>query len=524
MNCKNCGGNLTFHNGIYICENCALQQTVSVLFENTEVFLCYLESDEQGRRCRDSVIAQDLYNKLENAKIRTFYQRISAAALTESDFETANTIAFDYAKVIAVIATTPENFQKLIEKYGEKLGTKKVIPIYSGMNANDMPQEIKPLQAVNYDTVGSVADFTKNILRILGREQEVDIVEAANKHFSRRKKTAIISVCCILALTLLAVSYIVFGTPYVLKSKKYEFAEMKLQQGDYIQSVSLFKTLKNYRDSDNKVTSILNQYDGYYKSEDGNCQLHFDMMDNNMINVEFTQKTIDSKTVRFSEMSAMENNRAIVQFVDSQNNRGNAELVLSNQGINLKINMDSKIQAPAISEGEFIFLLQNKSDRRLNVLDTDTLINWLKDGKSVNELILDGIEFEKEYFHPRSLSGKYVKADIKNTDITVYWARYDEQFNLIENERDKSIIMIDAPAYILIPDKINTPIKPFVQNDIFYMPDSGWGGEFGYYTYSSENIAQDTNVTILYKGTFSDNEWLEIIQRPKPENQKSIVQ
>ena len=205
--------------------------------------------------------------------------------------------------------------------------------------------------------------------------------------------------------------------------------------------------------------------------------------------------------------------------MDSQNNRGNVKLTLTNNSIDMQITIENKSYERAIEEGTISFLLKDKTDNVLSNLNAETLVNWLKEEKSVNELILEGIELEKENFHPRSLSGMYVKANVKNTDIEIYWSRYDTEYNLIENERDKPIIMINAPAYILIPEKIGTTITPFVENDIFYMTGmDSWGGDFGYYIYSSDTIKQDTSVSIIYKESFSDDEWAEIIQRPELEN------
>lgn len=519
MNCKECGGHLKFYNGLYMCENCGNRQTVSSYFENIEVFLCYIENNIQGRRSRDSVIAQDLYNKLENIKIHTFYPKISAADLIDDEFDKAKTIAFDSSKVIVIIGTTTENFKSLIELYSEKIGEKIVIPVFSGMSANDIPQELKHLQAVNYDTIGTIASFVKTIAHIIGKEQEVDIVATANNYISRKRKT-VITTLCILLVGLLSVSaYFVFCTPYVLKSKKYEFADLALKQGDYIKSINLFMDLEKYRDSENKVNQIYNLYNGYYKNDDKRSQLHINITENAMVQVDFMQKTIDDKTIRFSESSTIKNNEAFIQFVDSQNNRGNVKLTLTNNSIDMQITIENKSYERAIEEGTISFLLKDKTDNVLSNLNAETLVNWLKEEKSVNELILEGIELEKENFHPRSLSGMYVKANVKNTDIEIYWSRYDTEYNLIENERDKPIIMINAPAYILIPEKIGTTITPFVENDIFYMTGmDSWGGDFGYYIYSSDTIKQDTSVSIIYKESFSDDEWAEIIQRPELEN------
>ena len=67
MKCKNCGGELIFQNGMGLCESCKNTYRLDYGFENTEVYICYTESDAQGRRTKDSIIAEELYQKLESS-------------------------------------------------------------------------------------------------------------------------------------------------------------------------------------------------------------------------------------------------------------------------------------------------------------------------------------------------------------------------------------------------------------------------------------------------------------------------
>ena len=66
MRCKNCGAELTAKNGLYICESCGSTSEISLGYEVSDVYIAYIESDEQGRRTKDSIIGQEIYNKLEN--------------------------------------------------------------------------------------------------------------------------------------------------------------------------------------------------------------------------------------------------------------------------------------------------------------------------------------------------------------------------------------------------------------------------------------------------------------------------
>ena len=118
MKCKNCGDELLSQNGIYLCNSCGATFALDSIYENVDVCICYEENDAAGRRTRDSIIAQEVYRKLEGGKVATFYERISADGMTGNDLETGKLAAIHRAKVIIVLGTSVENFTA-IEKSPE---------------------------------------------------------------------------------------------------------------------------------------------------------------------------------------------------------------------------------------------------------------------------------------------------------------------------------------------------------------------------------------------------------------------
>ena len=131
MKCLICNGRLKFQNGTYICESCGTTQSIESVFDHTDVFICYTESDSTGRRTRDSIMAQDIYNRLIQADIATFYQRISAENLVEEQFENAIITALKHSKIILMIGTVVQNFNVLLNNYLEYFDDKIIIPVYS---------------------------------------------------------------------------------------------------------------------------------------------------------------------------------------------------------------------------------------------------------------------------------------------------------------------------------------------------------------------------------------------------------
>ena len=491
MKCKACGGNLRFYNGNYLCENCGLQQTISAIFENTEIFLCYIENDIQGRRSRDSVIAQDLYNKLENAQIHTFYQRISTSELTKIDFETVNSIAFDSAKIVVVIAATAENFQTLIEKYGEKFAAKSVIPVYANMNANDIPKELKHLQAVNYNAVGSSIDFVKNVSRILGKDQEITITAMAKNHMSGKKRTVIVSFCVILSLALFAVAYVVFGTPYVLKSKKYEYASYLLNQKDYSAAISLYSALDDYADAPNIVKQIYEQYNGYFTNSENTLSLHLNIFDNKNVTVEVA-RNMDGSIIKFSTSCILDGMKATFEYEDSFYNKGSGTIELCNNGIEFHIQTEQA--ANSIGSVDYLFLFENRIDAPISIsVDKTDIIKWVTETTTENDLVQQGLELE--FVGNHDLEGKWLYYRIKNSDIGLLF---------VENDIGERVVKeCYATQELLFPDKSLEKMRPVVEENILYMPDY----LFGSFSAFSETDMQEPLYRIESKSKMSMEDW-----------------
>ena len=101
MKCKICGGEILFSKGNGACQSCGAAFVADGVYENTEVYICYKENDDAGRRTKDSIIAQEVYNKLESSNINTFYERISANGKIEDDLEESKYSAIGKAKAMA---------------------------------------------------------------------------------------------------------------------------------------------------------------------------------------------------------------------------------------------------------------------------------------------------------------------------------------------------------------------------------------------------------------------------------------
>lgn len=512
MRCENCGGTLKLVNGAYECEHCHSRYAKDPLYENTDVAICYVESDDFGRRTKDSLVAQNVYARLEALNINTFYQHALAGDLSGGKMVRACASATDSAQILIILAGSNEHFSKLVAQNKELLSKKKIIPIYFDMNAYDMPSEISAYQAVNLDNVGAIEDLAKNILILLGRNNEAEDLKANKKAFSKKKK--IILIACITLITILMCSsiYIVFGTAYVLPSKKYDKAEQLISEQKYVDAIDILDALKDYKNSQNLLKNLYAQYSGYYYDKESNVGLHINIAGDTRADVAITIVTSDNTVVKITESAAITKNTIHFEYNDSQNKQGTVVAELKNDGIDLAISSDD--------EKKIFFALAGKSDQPVTkAIDRKTLLKWLETKISMSQIKAQGYEIEEYRLMERNgLNRQY---QIKNTDIilTMFGEDISEGTDIGERKRlsDKILFGIMAPADIICPDCVGKEYEPFIENDVLYWPGAGVGEspiglDMGVYSESKESkITSNTQIGLASKNILTPENWESIM-------------
>ena len=142
--------------------------------EPFDVFICYKETDERGRRTPDSVLAQELYYGLKNEGFKVFFARITLEDKLGTAYEPYIFAALNSAKVMVVIGTKPEFFNAAWVKNEWsrylsliKQGQKKIlIPAYKNMDPYDLPEEFSHLQAQDMSKLGFMQDLIRGIKKI----------------------------------------------------------------------------------------------------------------------------------------------------------------------------------------------------------------------------------------------------------------------------------------------------------------------------------------------------------------------
>ena len=147
--------------------------------ETYDVFICYKETDADGKRTQDSVIANDIYYQLTQEGFKVFYAAITLEGKLGSAYEPIIFAALNSAKVMLSIGTKPEYFNavwvknewsrflKIIKKDRSKL----LIPCYRDMDAYELPEEFAHLQAQDMAKIGFINDLVRGIKKVVEKDE-----------------------------------------------------------------------------------------------------------------------------------------------------------------------------------------------------------------------------------------------------------------------------------------------------------------------------------------------------------------
>ena len=166
--------------------------------EPFDVFICYKESDNSGRRTPDSVLAAELYHELTREGFKVFFSRITLEDKLGTAYEPYIFAALHSSKVMVVLGTRPEYFNAVWVKNEWsrylaliKNGARKIlIPAYRDMNPYDLPEEFSHLQAQDMTKLGFMQDLIRGINKICGNIEPV--IKHQNTPVNKEANTSIL--------------------------------------------------------------------------------------------------------------------------------------------------------------------------------------------------------------------------------------------------------------------------------------------------------------------------------------------
>lgn len=145
-----------------------------------DIFICYKETDENGERTLDSVLAQDVYDELTNRGYRVFFSRISLEDKLGVEYEPYIFAALNSAKIMLAFGTSYDFYNAVwvknewsrYLKLMAKDKTKHLIPCFKGIDAYDIPKEFNRFQSQDMGKIGAIQDLMRGIEKLLAPEKK----------------------------------------------------------------------------------------------------------------------------------------------------------------------------------------------------------------------------------------------------------------------------------------------------------------------------------------------------------------
>ena len=179
----------TYQRSIYEAEANAIAEIqkgildISKKEDPFDVFICYKETDANGRRTPDSVLANDMYHQLTKEGFKVFFSRITLEDKIGTAYEPYIFAALNSAKVMVVLGTKPEYFNAvwLKNEWSRYLALiragadKTLVPAYRDMDPYNLPDEFAHLQAQDMGKLGFMQDLIRGIKKIAVKDESMSL-------------------------------------------------------------------------------------------------------------------------------------------------------------------------------------------------------------------------------------------------------------------------------------------------------------------------------------------------------------
>ncbi len=499
LKCRICGGELRLSNEKYTCLNCGADFSLKQIYENIDVCLCNIDSEENGGRTVASHLSAEIYTLLETHKIKTYYSRVAAADLFGEALECANISAISSARVIILVGTKPAEFEVLSNKYRQLFENKIVVPVFKGMDAKDLPKSISGVQGVDYSRVGASTDLAKGVLNALGRGDEYDYAVVSAKNRKLKLVLGLVIVSALVLVITIALAMIFLNpkdktqnenkeqettedaTETTLSAEDLYFAAKAFADGNqYADAIVAYGEIAEYKDSQKQINLLYQKYAGYYTDENTNIDAHLKVSSSNVANIEITYYTQDGRICQIGKTVLLSGTSGSFEFVDSENNSGNASFSLTNDEVQLQIKTTEKTAEIFFPDSEIIFPLTEKKDAPMRTVTIEQLISLVKTKTLISDLSRRIIE---TVVHDGNWDTLNVY-EVVNTDIILF-ASFGQEPHIYAIHVPVSFL--EGTAYADIKDVAKI-------DDVFFLPGGIYGSDnscVGIFTIISTNDGKD---------------------------------
>lgn len=221
-----------------------------------DIFISYKETDRDGNRTKDSVVAQELYEKLVASGYKVFFSRITLENKIGTEYEPYIYAALSSSKVMLTVSSSKENIEApwVKNEWSRFLtlrqadASKTLIPLYFDMSKSALPEEFAILSMQDMTKEG----FEQELIRGIKKMIPLPVMLAA-KRKKRRKQARIISITAASVILVVGVAAIPFMKDYVKNISEYNNAMSLYDDGNYDKAKEAFTLLDDFKNSNEMV-------------------------------------------------------------------------------------------------------------------------------------------------------------------------------------------------------------------------------------------------------------------------------
>lgn len=215
-----------------------------------DIFICYKETGIDGRRSKDSIRAQQLYDQLTSLGYKVFFSRITLESKIGTEYEPYIYAALASSRVMIHITSSRENTDAVWVRnewsrylsLAAKDTNKTLIPIYFNMSKEDLPEEFAHIPSYDMHKEG----FEQELIRGVKKLIPTPIMKLQHR---KKQKKVIISASAVFAVCITV--GLVFGVPRIMEQSQYDTAMKLYQDGDYTEAAKEFESLDTFGNSGN---------------------------------------------------------------------------------------------------------------------------------------------------------------------------------------------------------------------------------------------------------------------------------
>ncbi|MDO4608270.1 MAG: toll/interleukin-1 receptor domain-containing protein [Clostridia bacterium] len=217
-----------------------------------DIFISYKETDANGNRTKDSIVAAELYEKLTAEGYKVFFSRITLEDKVGKEFEPYIYSALYSSKVMLTVCSSKENIEAVWVRnewsrfisLQQKNADKTLIPLYFDMDKSDLPDEFVLLPSNDIKKDGFEADLIRSIKKLI----PLPVMLAQKRKKQKKVLTIAACVAVLVAIPLAIFSYLKITENNRFQAK-YDAAYEMYNNGEYAQSTWAFEELGDYKDA-----------------------------------------------------------------------------------------------------------------------------------------------------------------------------------------------------------------------------------------------------------------------------------